>query len=225
MENNKRFGKLAEYGRDSFFPAMLRGLMKSRKITQEMVAKKCNVQRQTVSQWMNGNTIPDILSLKSLSEYFGVSCDELVGANRIKENTGFDKDFSEDEDADKTNIIGQRIVELLKKTNRKQNELAKHLNIMRNVISYFCSGRRKPNVLQIVEIAKFFDVTTDYLLGLSCAGTTDINLKEVCDYTGLSVEAIDFIKNNPGIDIELLQRFMSVQQQFGEMLEILNYKK
>lgn len=107
-----------------------------------------------------------------------------------------------------------------------QIELAEKIGISQGVISAIKNKKVKsPAADTIFKLSKHLGVSSDYLLGLSNVPTTDIALKSVCDYTGLSVEAIDFIKNNPGIDIELLQRFMNVQKQFGEMLEILNYKK
>ena len=64
-------------------------------------------------------------------------------------------------------IIGNRLCIILEINNVKQKELAKVLGVKDNIISYFCSGARKPNLEQIIEIAKYFNVSADYLLGLS----------------------------------------------------------
>lgn len=128
-------------------------------------------------------------------------------------------------------VYSRMIANTLNKRNMTQADLAsKCPNVSEATLTAWIHGdkngrRTEPKVGGIVEVAKALNVSTDYLLGLTKDPTTDTDLKAVCDYTGLSQAAIDFIKNNPGIDIELLQRFMSVQQQFGEMLEILNYKK
>ena len=87
--------------------------------------------------------------------------------------------------------IGYRITAALAAENKKQLDLAKHLNIQPNTISYFCSGTRTPNTLQIIEIAKFLNVSSDYLLGLSDAPTQNTELKAVCEYTGLSQKALE----------------------------------
>ena len=47
-------------------------------LTQEQVAEKIMVSRVTLSHWENGKTFPDIASLLSLSELYGISLDELV---------------------------------------------------------------------------------------------------------------------------------------------------
>ena len=70
-------------------------------------------------------------------------------------------------------VIGRRINTLLAKHNKSQKELAEYIGVLPNVISYFCKGTRTPNTEQIIKIADFFDVTTDYLLGL-----TDIKKEE-----------------------------------------------
>lgn len=84
--------------------------------------------------------------------------------------------------------IGQRINEALAIRDVKQKDLAKFLEVTDNTISYFVSGKRTPNTEQIIEIAKFLDVSADYLLGLSTNMTTDAELQAVCEYTGLSEE-------------------------------------
>ena len=45
---------------------------------QEALAEKAYVSRQTVSNWENGKSYPDVHSLLILSGLFGVSLDELV---------------------------------------------------------------------------------------------------------------------------------------------------
>lgn len=46
--------------------------------SQEQLAEKIYVSRQTISNWENDRSYPDIHSLVLLSEQFGVSLDELV---------------------------------------------------------------------------------------------------------------------------------------------------
>lgn len=87
-------------------------------------------------------------------------------------------------------IIGCRINKLLAINNVKQKELAAYLSIPDNTVSYFVKGARVPNIEQIIKIAKYFNVSTDYLLGLTNAKTTDANLKMIVDYTGLSEDTV-----------------------------------
>ncbi len=94
---------------------------------------------------------------------------------------------------DTKKVIGNRINEALAFSNKKQKELAAHLGVPDNTISYFCSGKRVPNAEQIIEISKFLGVSSDFLLGLSDNKTTEPKLKSACEYTGLNEEAIKFL--------------------------------
>lgn len=49
-------------------------------LSQEELAEKVFVTRQAVSRWENGETIPNIETLKQLSKFFGVSINTLLGS-------------------------------------------------------------------------------------------------------------------------------------------------
>ena len=55
---------------------------KNLNITQEEVAEKLFVSRQTISNWENGKTLPDIESLISISELYEISLDELIKGDK-----------------------------------------------------------------------------------------------------------------------------------------------
>ena len=120
--------------------------------------------------------------------------------------------------------IGDRISILLRKKGIKQKELAKHLGITDNTISYFCSGSRTPNTAQIKQIAEFFGTSTDYLFGLSEADTADTETKAICDYIGLSNEAVQIIRGNAyGSDIrKILNFFLCSSNMMDESFRVTN---
>jgi len=53
-------------------------LRKQKGLSQEELAGRLNVSRQTISKWEVGESTPDMDNLVSISELFGVSLDELV---------------------------------------------------------------------------------------------------------------------------------------------------
>ena len=53
-------------------------LRKQEKLSQEQLAEKMNVTRQTISKWELNETTPDIKQAKELSRIFKVSLDELT---------------------------------------------------------------------------------------------------------------------------------------------------
>lgn len=101
---------------------------------------------------------------------------------------------------DNKKIIGSRINSALAMNNTLQKELAKQLNVKDNIVSYWCKGDRTPNTSQIIQIANYLNVSTDYLLGITDAATTDKDLKFVCDYTGLDEKIINFFANNKDLN-------------------------
>ena len=55
-------------------------------LTQEQVAEKAMVSRQTISNWENGKSLPDIISIMNLSDLYQISLDELLkGDTKMKE--------------------------------------------------------------------------------------------------------------------------------------------
>ncbi len=61
--------------------------------------------------------------------------------------------------------IGQRIKELRLGHNMTGSELGLKLNITRNAVSQWETDKRVPTSSMLAQIAKLFNVTTDYLLG------------------------------------------------------------
>ncbi|MCI8479883.1 MAG: helix-turn-helix domain-containing protein [Oscillibacter sp.] len=51
---------------------------KSKGLSQEVVAEKLGVSRQTISKWETGETLPDIRQAKRLAVLYGQSLDELI---------------------------------------------------------------------------------------------------------------------------------------------------
>ena len=57
----------------------IKELRKAQNITQEKLAEYLNISYQAISKWENGLALPDITLIPSLSNFFGVSADYLLG--------------------------------------------------------------------------------------------------------------------------------------------------
>lgn len=55
----------------------IRVLRKRHKLSQEQLAEKVNVSRQTIAKWENGEALPDIYKCKLLGDIFQVTIDQL----------------------------------------------------------------------------------------------------------------------------------------------------
>ena len=56
----------------------IRELRRAQELSQEALAKRCGVSRQTISNWENGKTYPDIVSVVRMSELYDISLDHLL---------------------------------------------------------------------------------------------------------------------------------------------------
>ena len=81
-------------------------------------------------------------------------------------------------------MIGERLKQLRIKNGLKQQELADMFGLSSGTISFYESEQRKPDIDFIVAIAKYFDVSTDYLLGLTNA--IDKEIIDISKVTGLN---------------------------------------
>lgn len=57
-------------------------LRRQKNVTQEELAAELGVTAAAVSKWENGYTLPDILMLCALADYFAVTTDELLGRTK-----------------------------------------------------------------------------------------------------------------------------------------------
>lgn len=89
---------------------------------------------------------------------------------------------------------GKIIKELREKTGESQEQLAEALQAPnRETIARWENGSRDLKREHIIAIAKHFNVSTDYLLGLSDNPSVDPDIQTACQVTGLSEKAINNI--------------------------------
>lgn len=89
---------------------MILELRKKKNVTQEDLAAELGVTAAAVSKWENCYTLPDILMLCALADYFQVTTDELLGRNVPHKHALI---VAENE------VLGKKIIELAEKYNIK----------------------------------------------------------------------------------------------------------
>ena len=65
--------------------ANLRYLRNKNQMSQEEVAEKIGVSRQSVAKWENGESLPDIIKCDALADLYDVSLNDLVRYDSDKE--------------------------------------------------------------------------------------------------------------------------------------------
>lgn len=78
-----------------------------------------------------------------------------------------------------------------------QAEAAEKLRVSRQTFNNWLNGQNQPDYSYLIQISKLFDVSCDYLLGVSDAKTLDTDIAGCCKLTGLSEAAAKkIIKSN-----------------------------
>lgn len=72
-------------------------------------------------------------------------------------------------------MIYERIQHLRENSNMTQVELAKRLGITRSSVNAWEQGISCPSTTYLVELARIFHVSTDYLLGINSTATIDVS--------------------------------------------------
>lgn len=65
------------------------------------------------------------------------------------------------------NKFAERLKELRVEKNLNQVELAAAVGVSKGIISLWENGLREPGMFSLIQLAKFFDVSIDYLVGLN----------------------------------------------------------
>lgn len=123
-----------------------------------------------------------------------------------------------------------RFLEMRVKDEKKlmtQEELAEKIGIPRNRIQALeKSPKAIPNNTELAAYCRYFGTTSDYLLGISTANTTDKSIKDICEYTGLSVKAIGTLnkisRNEPDSYLETHERTLFILNKLLSKIDNTN---
>lgn len=98
---------------------------------------------------------------------------------------------------DYNSIFAQRLRELVEKSHVKHEDIAKVVGVSRQAFSNWYNGETVPDIICASKIAKYFNVSLDYLVGNSNAKSVDVDLQAVCEYIGLSDDIVQSLKDEP----------------------------
>lgn len=98
---------------------------------------------------------------------------------------------------DKNCLFPTRFMELCSTEDKSLQCWGDDFGVTRQTISNWQLGESVPDIVKLTEIAKYFNVSTDYLLGISDTKSLDVTARAAVEYTGLSESAVE--KLNIGI--------------------------
>lgn len=91
------------------------------------------------------------------------------------------------------NILGERVKMLLH--GDPITKAAKEIGLSQSVLSDIIAGKKKAGISSttLIQLCSYFQVSADYLLGLADNATIEPEVQAVCQYTGLSQEAVEVL--------------------------------
>ncbi len=97
------------------------------------------------------------------------------------------------------NVFGERLRELRQERCESIRDVGKKLFVSSESISTYERGKAFPRMDVFIDLAKYYNVTTDYLLGLSDCKKNDADMQAACKATGFSNEIIEMLHYLSGI--------------------------
>lgn len=121
--------------------------------------------------------------------------------------------------AGENSVFAQRLKAIMKEKGVTQQQLAEQLHMTRQAVSLYLTGQALPAIDKLLTITDYFDVSADYLIGKTDVRTQDTDVKMICDYTGLSEEAVANLHN---LYHELREEY-SLIPYHSETMEVINF--
>lgn len=111
---------------------------------------------------------------------------EIKLKGRPKKNT--------DKEPYKNTVFCNRLNTLFYNRKESQEAAAKVFNTSRQTFGNWLAGRNQPDFETLIKIAKYYNVSTDYLLGITNVSSIDNEVRTAVEVTGLSEKALENIR-------------------------------
>lgn len=111
----------------------------------------------------------------------------------------------------------KRLIELMENANMTQIELADRIGTTNVTISRYMNGERSPRIEIVAEIAKVFNVSVDYLLGLPTSKKNRFVENESMIELYKIVSHLGFLDNNHKLSkaqITLIKKLLETNKDF-----------
>lgn len=134
--------------------------------------EESGVGKSFISNIRSGKQFPGIDKFVMLANHLNIPIDRLLG--REAKPLIINEELEGILDTKNTSLKGggilinvNRIMELIAESGNSKNDIEKKCSLSNGVIGKWEKGLQKPSTEAIIEISKFFNVSTDYLLGRS----------------------------------------------------------
>ena len=147
----------------SIISKRLKSLREHRNLKQKDVAKDLSLTPYQLSRYENDSSKPDPNLILQFSKYYNVSTDYLLGNIESDEDELHQIKFYKEKVG--VRVLSKRIKQLREGRKITQLDLANKVGVSHVSISGYENGNRVPDFENLMKLANFFGVTTDFLLG------------------------------------------------------------
>ncbi|MDE6413528.1 MAG: helix-turn-helix domain-containing protein, partial [Eubacterium sp.] len=114
------------------FDENLRNLRKEKDYSQEYLAERLGVTRQTISKWENGTAMPDLKKLIELADFFETSMDDLLGLDykTMNPKQNFAESVGNDYNGAEAVLANRYTNDLINNVSNRINSKTKGLSIL-----------------------------------------------------------------------------------------------
>jgi transcriptional regulator with XRE-family HTH domain len=138
----------------SNFKERLNDLMVEEQIKSDQLGKAIGVSGQTIRAWCDDSQSILLSNIIKLADYFHCSIDYLVGIS----------DSTAEYAAKQYPPFYDRLRKVMEEKGNTRYRMTKESKIKDSYFTTWKSGS-DPHILSVIEVAKYLDVTIDYLIG------------------------------------------------------------
>lgn len=151
---------------NSRLPYTLKKLRTKKGLSQQAVADALGLSRSTLGNYEQGTRTPDLDTMSSFADFYGVTIDYLHGRSSNPSLNHEDEiRLSKNADDSRTMKLTNRIRELRRLNKLSQEDIAIKLGISTSAYGFYEQGKTAPSAKTLEFLADLYNVTVDYLLG------------------------------------------------------------
>lgn len=121
--------------------------------------------------------------------------------------------------------FSHRFAKLRKESGKTLDDISRSIGISKGILSKWETGNTEPKAFNIIQLANYFHVSTDYLLGISENPAANIGVESVAQYIHLSEDSVNKLHQNDDVMIEELLDFLIKDTTHFEDLRKIFYAR
>ena len=172
--------------------------------SEEDFAQKIGVTHSAVSLWLQKSRIPNSSNIEKILKKFSLKPED-IGATYIN--------------VDNENSFASTLNKLINENNISQQDLANNIFVEKSTISNYCSGKRFPDLNKLIKIAKYFNVSLDYLITGIC---TETDISANIGFNNVEFEKLIELKKSNDLQ-KKPKGFFKINNPMPSELDILKF--